>query len=329
MTNNQPPWRVLLGSRSFGQAAPAHITQLEEAGCEVIRNEDGRAYKAEQLLDALQDVDAIITGTDELTAEVIHSANRLQTIAKHGVGLDNIDIDAATARGISVTATPGVIHDSVADMTLALLLALARKLIPAHATVTSGGWRGYTGFELGGKTLGIIGLGRIGKAVCRRAQAFGMSVIAMDPYPDRDFAAKHGVDFVALDDLLVRSDTVSLHAAASDDGPLLGARELGQMKPGAYLLNTARGALVDEIALAAALRDGRLAGAGLDVLVDEPPADDHPLLKLAATHPDQLVLTPHISGRTTDGLIRMGQMTVDNCLAALRGERPAYQVNTT
>src|SRR5688500_2095970 len=138
-------WRVLIGSRSFGQAAPEHLTQLEAAGCEVIPNSVGRAYRAEELLQALRGVDAIITGTDELTAEVIQSADCLKTIAKHGVGLDNIDLSAARARKIVVSATPGAIHDSVADMTLALLLALVRQVVPAHVSTQTGRWQGFTG----------------------------------------------------------------------------------------------------------------------------------------------------------------------------------------
>jgi D-3-phosphoglycerate dehydrogenase len=313
-------WRVLIGSRSFGQAAPEHLAQLEAAGCEVIPNKVGRAYRAAELLEALRGVDAIITGADELTTEVIEAADRLKTIAKHGVGLDNIDLAAARAKGIVVTATPGAIHDSVADMTLALLLALGRKLVPAHLSVQGGGWKGATGLELRDKILGIIGLGRIGKAVCQRAQAFGMQVIAYDLYPDQAFAAVHGVTFVDLSQLLAGADVVSLHAAVTEDRPLLDREALALMKPTALLINTARGQLVDETALAEALREGRLAGAGLDVFTAEPPHQS-PLLGL-----DNVVLTPHIGGRTAEGLRRMGEMTLENCLRALRGEPPLFQV---
>ena len=180
-------------------------------------------------VEALPGVDAIITGTDELTAEVIAAADRLRTIAKHGVGLDNIDLATrAKARGIVVTATPGAIHDSVADLTLALILALARRIVPAHASVRAGQWSRFVGIELRGKTLGIVGLGRIGKEVCRRAQAFGMRVVAYDPFPDEAFAAAHGVAFLPIADLLARSDVVSLHAGLGGGGePLLGDRGTG------------------------------------------------------------------------------------------------------
>lgn len=314
-------WKVLIGSRSFGKASPEHIARVADSDCEVIPNTLGRAYRAAELMEALRGVDAIITGTDELTADVIHAADRLKTIAKHGVGLDNIDLAAARERGIVVTATPGAIHDSVADLTLALLLALARHIVPAHREVTGGGWKGFTGVELRDKTLGIVGLGRIGKEVCKRARAFGMRVIAYDPFPDAAFAAAHDVEFLPLLELLARSDVVSLHAANSDAGrPLLGDAELLEMKPGALLINTSRGHLIDEQALGRALQAGRLVGAGLDVFETEPPVDSA-LLRLP-----NVILTPHIGGMTKEGLRRMGAMTVENCLRGLRGETPLFEV---
>lgn len=315
-------WRVLIGSRSFGQAFPEHLQQLAEAGCEVIPNGvGGRAYRAVELMDALPGVDGIITGTDELTAAVIYAADRLKTIAKHGVGLETIDLEAARQRGIVVSATPGTNHDSVADLTLALLLTLARGVATSHNDVVRGGWKAFYGIELQGKTLGIAGLGRIGKAVAVRAQAFGMQVIAFDPYPDKEWASEHNVSFVSLDELLAQADVISLHAAAEmAAGPLVGPAELAAMKPTALLINTARGVLVDEAALVAALRGQQIAGAGLDAFVAEPPAGS-PLLAL-----DNVVLTAHLGGRTVDAQRKQGEMCLENLLRALRGEPPLYQV---
>jgi D-3-phosphoglycerate dehydrogenase len=314
-------WSVLIGSRSFGQAFPEHLKELEKAGCEVMPNKVGRAYRAAELMELLAGKDAIITGTDELTAKVINSADRLKTIAKHGVGLETIDLEAARARGIVVSATPGAIHESVADLTLALVLALARSIIPAHLSTRAGGWKPFFGMELKGKTLGIVGLGRIGKAVCDRARAFGMTVIAHDPCPDEGFSAGRGVEYVSLKTLLAKSDVVTLHAPADEAAaPLIGRAELAAMKKSAFLINTARGKLVDEDALLSALREGRLAGAGLDTFMNEPPAGSA-LLEL-----ENVVLTPHQGGRTIDGQRRMGEMTIENCLKALRGEPPVHQV---
>lgn len=315
-------WQVLIGSKSFGQIFPQHLKELEESGCEVIPNGvGGRAYRAAELMDALKGVHAIVTGTDELTAEVIQAADSLVTIAKHGVGLETIDLAAAKAKGVSVSSTPGAIHDSVADLTMALLLALARNLVAVHVATRQGGWKSPFGVELRDKVMGIVGLGRIGKGVALRAKGFGMKLVAYDPYPDGTFADEHGVTFLTLDNLLQTADVVSLHAAAEQvEGTLIDARRIGLMKPTAFFLNTARGSLVDEAALVAALRDKRLAGAGLDAFVNEPPTGS-PLLEL-----ENVVLTPHMAGRTLDGARRMGEITIENCLRALRGEQPLYPV---
>ncbi|MEA3334360.1 MAG: phosphoglycerate dehydrogenase [Chloroflexota bacterium] len=314
-------WRVLIGSRSFGKRIPEHITQLKQAGCEVIPNSVGRAYRAEELLEILPGMDAIITGTDELTAEVIDAAVSLRTIAKHGVGLETIDLDAAQARGIVVSATPGTNHHSVADLTMALLLAVARGVVRSHNDVCQGGWQAVYGMELQDKKMGVVGLGRIGKQVCLRARSFGMTVLAFDPYPDSAWAAENGVTFASLAELIAQADVVSLHAAVEMiDGPLIGASELDMMKPTAILVNTARGALVDEEALVTALQEGQIAGAGLDAFVTEPPVDS-PLLDL-----NNVVLTAHLGGRTVDAQRKQGKMCLENCLRALRGDEPLYRV---
>ena len=321
LQNGQSLGRVLIGSRSFGQVFPEHIRQLEQVGCEVIPNGVGRAYRAHELKSALVDVDAIITGTDELTAEIINGADKLRTIAKHGIGIETIDMEAARARGIVVSATPQASSDSVADLTLALLLAAARKVVPAHLNTVSGGWKAYTGMELRDKVLGIIGLGRIGQQVCRRALGFGMQAIAYDPYANQEFVKANQVKLVSLAELLASADVVTLHVPADQvQCPLLDAAELAQMKPGALLLNTARGALVDENALADALRSGHLGGAGIDAFENEPPVGS-PLLEL-----ENVVLTPHIGGRTYDGLRRMGEQTIENVVRALRGDPPLFQI---
>ena len=303
--------RVLVGSRSFGQTFPEHLDALRDAGLEVVPNDAGRAYRADELLELLPGMDGIVTGTDELTAEVIAAAPRLKVIAKHGVGLDNVDLAAAERHGVRVQATAGAMHDSVADLALALVLALARGVVAAHADVAAGGWHPTTGIELRGRTMGIVGIGRIGREVARRAQAFGLRTCAHDPYPDEAWARAHDVELCGLDELLARSDIVSLHAPGGGGGPLLDAGRLARMKPGALLVNTSRGSLVDEAALAVALEEGRLGGAGLDVFAAEPPGDS-PLLGRA-----DVVLTPHVGGRTREAQQRMGEMCVRTCLEAL------------
>jgi phosphoglycerate dehydrogenase-like enzyme len=314
-------WRVLIGSKSFGKAFPEHLELLRQAGCEVVPNGVGRAYRAAELQEALKGIHAIVTGTDELTAPVISGAGSLRTIAKHGVGLDNIDLRAARARGVVVSAAFGAVHDSVADLTLALLLAVARGLVPAHAGTRAGQWKGFMGMELRGKVLGIVGLGRIGKEVSLRAFGFGMSVVAHDPKPDPVFAADHRIRYLGLNELLSVSDVVSLHAGLEQAGrPLLDEQEIAAMKDGAILVNTGRGHLVNEAALARALASGKLAGAGLDVFQEEPPKDS-PILGV-----ENVVLAPHMAGDTREARRRMGEITVENIVRVKRGEPPLCPV---
>lgn len=314
-------FRVLIGSRSWGRATHEPLANLQAAGCEVIPNTLGRSYREDELRALLPNVDAFITGVDQVTAHALETTDRLRVISKHGVGLDNIDILAAKARGIIVTATLNAIHDSVADLTLALLLALARQIPVADNSLHAGKWEKFVGVELRGQVLGIVGLGRIGREVALRARAFGMQVLAYDVYQDNAFASEHAIRFVELDELLARADFLSLHAALTRGAEaLIGAPELARMKPSAFLINTARGGLIDEASLTDALRERKLAGAALDVFASEPPTN-HPLLAL-----DNVILTPHIAGQTRQGLARMDEMAAENVLRVLRGENPLYQV---
>ena len=319
-----PPgtYRVLIASRSFGPNCPQALEQMRAAGCTLVLNELGRAPSEAELLERIADIDVLISGTEPVTAAVLAAAPRLKVIAKHGVGYENIDLDAARARGIPVAVAGSAIADSVADMAMALLLAVARHIPQGDRSVRAGEWRRLVGVELRGKTLGIVGLGQIGKGLCRRAAGFGLHVIAHDLYPDHRFAQQWDVRYLPLDDLLAAADFVSLHAPLTPaTRHLIDAGALGRMKRGAYLINTARGELVDEAALAAALRDGWLAGAALDVFTAEPPERESPLLGL-----DNVVLAPHSAGQTDDGLRRMGEITAENALRVLRGEEPLYRV---
>jgi D-3-phosphoglycerate dehydrogenase len=287
-----------------------------------VPNEWGRAPTEAELLERIGDVDALISGTEPVTARVLAAAARLKIIAKHGVGYENIDLEAARARGVPVALAGGAIADSVADMTFALLLALARRIPQGDRAVREGAWPRMVGLELGGKTLGIVGLGQIGKAVCRRAKGFGMRVVAYDLYPDERFAGSWGLRYLRLDELLAAADIVTLHApVTTETRHLIDAAALTRTKPGAYLINTARGELIDEQALADALQSGRLAGAACDVFTHEPPTGS-PLLAL-----DTFIAMPHSAGQTTAGLRKMGEMTAENVLRALAGEEPLYRVD--
>ncbi len=277
------------------------------------------------LIAALAGADAVIVRSkSHLTARVLEQAPRLRVAARAGVGVDNIDVEAATRRGILVLNTPEASTTSTAEHTLAMLLALARRIPHAHASIARGHWarEAFVGAELYGKTLGIVGLGKIGIEVARRAQAFGMQVRAHDPYVSEDRAARLGVDLVSFDDLLATSDVLTLHVPlTARTRHLLGAHQIRRMKAGALLVNCARGGLVDEEALRAALDDGHLAGAALDVFEQEPPAGS-PLLE----HP-RVVLTPHLGASTHEAQRSVAVEVAEQVLAALDGHPVRGAVN--
>lgn len=262
------------------------------------------------------------------SGEVMDACPNLRLIARVGIGVDNIDLDAATARGIVVTNTPDGPTESTAEHAVAMLLALAKRLKQGNDNFAAGQWGPRTGVLMGdevqGKTLGLVGLGRIGRRVAQISLlAFNMRVLAYDPYLSTEQAAALGVELTDLDSVISQSDFVSLHAPATPATHKLMDRErIGKMKSGAYLLNVARGALVDEPALLDALDSGHLAGAGLDVYDQEPPSLD---LRLR-NHPN-VVATPHMASITKEGRERMERMTMERLLAFFRGERPADIVN--
>lgn len=266
--------------------------------------------------------------TDRIDAEVIAAGERLRVISTVAVGYDNIDVAAATARGIAVGHTPGVLTEATADLTWALLLAAARRVTEAERYLRAGRWQTWSpglllGQEVHGATLGIIGLGRIGQAVARRARGFEMRVRYHSATRKPELEGELGVEWRELDALLAESDFVSLHVPLTEKTRhLLGARELALMKRTAILINTARGPVVDQEALVAALREGRLTAAGLDVFQVEPLPSDDPLLSL-----ENVVLLPHLGSATVATRRRMAMMAAENLLAGLRGERPPYLVN--
>ena len=240
----------------------------------------------------------IVRSATKVTRAAIAAARRLEVIGRAGAGVDTIDVEAATERGIIVMNTPGGNTTAVAEHTLALLLALARRVPVADATLKAGRWEKsrLQGVELLGKTLGILGLGRIGGEVARRALGFRMQVLAYDPYLTREAAERLGVDSVELDELLARSDFITIHTPLTGDTRhLIGEAELARMKPGVRLINCARGGIIDEAALARALETGHVGGAGIDVFEQEPPPADHPLLRF-----EQVVLTPHLGAATDE-----------------------------
>ena len=304
--------KILVTSTSFFKAGPVPLQQLKEFNCEIIENPYGRPLKEDELIPLLVDVDGVIAGLDEFGEKVLKSSNRLKVISRYGVGIDNIDMEAAKRLGIFVINTPDVNTQAVADLTFGLILSVSRKIPQSHQSTRKGRWERFIGREVYGKRLGIIGLGRIGKAVANRAKGFEMEIIAYDVQRDESFAETLEIKFLPLDDLLMEADFVTLHCGLNPQTKgLIGPRELGLMKETAYLINTARGELVNERALYEALKEGKIAGAGLDVYEQEPPLES-PLLSL-----ENAVTTGHIAAYTDEAIKEMALASVKNLLSAL------------
>ncbi len=307
-------YRILITSTSFGKTDPLPLRVLEQSECEIIMNPYDRPLREEELIPLLKGVDGVIAGLDNYTAVVLESTDSLKVISRYGVGLNNVDLDAARRRGIMVTNTPDANTQAVADLTLGLLLAACRMIPQAHASMQAGKWERFMGYGVSEKNLGIIGLGRIGKAVAKRAAGFSMSIMAFDVNQDKSFARDMNIRFVSLDQLLAEADFVTLHCALdSTTRGLITARELGLMKQGSFLINTARGELVEEQDLYEALVSGRIAGAALDTYQEEPPRH-RPLLGLP-----NIVTTPHMGAYTREALLTMGLASVANLIRSLRG----------
>lgn len=318
----QPPPVVLVCQPLLYQKPGAYRQILESAGFEVrFPQHGGQVLTGAQLEAELDGVQATIASTEPYTAAILEKEAGLRVISRTGVGYDSVDVPAATKHGIAVAWTPGTNHEAVAEHVFALLLASVKRVISNHAEVASGGFRRQPAQSLRGKTLGLVGLGRIGRAVARRAAAFGMRIIAHDPYvitPPDDVPQ---VQLIPLDDLLARSDIISLHAAASEGTrALVGPATLAKMKDGVVLINTARGTLVDEGALRHALESGKVAAAGLDVFEREPPVGS-----LLLTAP-RVVLSPHVAGIDEQAFEDMTTMAAQTIVDLFAGRWPAERL---
>jgi D-3-phosphoglycerate dehydrogenase len=278
------------------------------------------------LLDVIPGYDALVVrSATKVTAEVIAAGTKLRVIGRAGTGVDNIDVDAATRRGILVVNAPASNNVAVAELSIGLLVSLARSIPQAHASVLAGKWERtkFVGWEVRGKTLGLIGLGRIGSEVAVRARAMEMHVLAYDPVVSLDRAEQIGVELVTMDELVQRSDVVSIHVPLVEATKgLFDAARIAKMKRGAYLINASRGGVVDDDALLAALEAGQLGGAALDVYNVEPPAPDSPL-----THHPKIIAVPHIGASTAEAQTSAGTEMAEGVAEALTGATPRYAVN--
>lgn len=319
-------YRILVTPTSFFSEENREIVKyLERNGCELLPSPVRRPLEAREIPPLLNGVDGYIAGLDWITAEVIQEAPpTLRVISRYGVGYDRVDVAAAKEKGIAVTNTPRANVQAVADFAVGLMLSVARSIPTLRNATAEGSWMRCSGIELYGKTLGVIGMGNIGKAVIRRCRGFDMRILAYEPYPDLSFARQENVRVCALEEVLRESDVVTLHLPLSSKTKhILNAETIGQMKPGAILINTARGGLIAEDAALDALNCGNLYGLGIDVYEKEPPEN------LALLSHRRVVATPHAAAHTTEAVQAMAKMAAENLLQVLRGEPCRYIVNDT
>jgi D-3-phosphoglycerate dehydrogenase len=322
LTSRNMP-RILIGPHMLKELDGPYQRTLKAAGYDLVfAPRHGQMTEAE-LLDRLAGCTGSVAGSEHYSPKILDAHPQLRIIARVGVGYDSVDVAAATQRGIPVTISPGN-AEAVAEHAFGLMLALVKTIVPQHNEIAAGDWPRKTVGPLRGRTLGIVGLGRIGKQVALRAKAFNMPIIASDPVRDEAFATKHGIKWTTTEEVFATADIVSLHLPLHEPTrKSINSRLLRLMKPTAYLVNTARGGVMDEMALVDTLRNNRIAGAGLDVLEREPPAADHPLRTLP-----NVVLTAHTAGIDSQALDDMADLAAHTVVRYLAGEWPGeYVVN--
>lgn len=299
---------------------PEAKKMLTDAGFDLVCNETGVKLSDEAQHELIKDAYAIVAGTERYDERMLSGCDNLRTIIRFGVGTDNFDLDTLKKKGIHVGTIAN--HNAVAEFTLTLILSTMKNLPLYDTEVRSGGWGRYRMKELSGKTVGIIGFGRIGKRLAGLLSGFGCTIIAYDPYPDMEAAASLDTQFVPLDELLSRSDVISLHIPLNDKTRhIINADTISRMKDGVYFVNTSRGGLVDEAALVEALKSGKIAGAGLDVFEKEPVTPDNPLFDL-----DNDVLAPHVSALSIETNYNAGIISAQSIINVLNGGKPIYPV---
>ena len=313
--------KVLIAPATLAGIDGEFINALKTAGFELVFPKKKAQMVEDELMQALTGVKASLAGSEPYTRKVLQAHPQLRVIARAGVGYDAVDTDAATQHGVAVTITPGTNQDAVAEHTFTLILAIAKNLIAQHQGTCALQWPRQANLPLRGRTLGIAGLGRIGKAVALRGECFGMKLIAFEPFPDHAFAKQHGITFVSFEQLLADSDFLSLHLPATKESRhLINRATLAKMKPTSYLINTARGTLVNEVDLIEALQSKKIAGAGIDVFEEEPPSDS-PLF-----HMSNVVVTPHAAGVDLQSRDDMALSAALAIVSRSRGEWPAEKI---
>ncbi len=306
--------KVLTSPSSIGQISSQPFDILQQNGYNVINNPYGRKLTENEVIELAKDCVGIVAGVEPLTKRVMDALPNLKCISRVGVGMDSVDLEYAKKKGIIVVNTPNGPTRSVAEFTIALALALLRKIPQADANLKNGIWKKETGNLLFGKTIGIIGLGRIGKVVAKLFAGLGNKIIGYDLFPDKNWAAQNNVELVSFEKLLEESDIITLHLPPTKDGvPIIGIKQLLRMKKNTFLINAARGGVVDEEALFSVLKENIIAGAAVDVFSEEP--YNGPFITL-----DNVVLTPHLGSYAAEGKLQMEIDAVNNLINALKNE---------
>ncbi|MBD2864753.1 phosphoglycerate dehydrogenase [Paenibacillus oceani] len=310
--------KVLVTATNYSRLCAEAKRLLEEGGCEVIENKVGRPHTFEELAPLVADIDGVVAGVDTWDEAVFKLAPKLKAIARFGVGVDNIDLAKAREYGVQVTNVPGGNANAVAELTVGLLLALIRSIPALHQSARRGYWDRHVGGELAGKTVALLGFGNIAQMVAKKLSGFDVEIIAYDKYPTAAKSAELGVELVSAEEALARGDIVSMHLPSlPDTRHMMNDERFGAMKRGAYFINTARGALVDEGALYRALKSGTISGAAIDVYETEPVSSDNPLFQL-----DNIITTPHTAAETEETYRQVGLVTAQALLDVFVGKRP-------
>jgi len=305
--------KILVTPRSVTKKGHPALDRLKKAGFEVLFCTPGAQPSEDELVKLLPGCVGYLAGVEPVTAKVLKTAKDLKAISRNGTGVDNIDLDAAQKQNIKVLRAEGANARGVAELAFGHILSAIRSIPASDAALKKETWERVKGIELEGRTLGIVGCGKIGKIVAKFAIGFDMNVLAYDPYPDKAFSPGKAFRYATLEEVLEKSDIVTLHCPpAKDNKPLIDAAAVARMKKGAYLINTARGALIDDAAVIKALDEGKLAGVTVDAFEPEPPKD----WKLAK-HP-KVIATPHVGGFTDESVDRAVGVAVDNLLSALK-----------
>lgn len=315
--------KILVTPTSMASGKPsAAMDRLKAFADEIVFNPKGKPLDEDELIPLLRDCDGYIAGLDQVSAKVLSACPRLKVVSRYGVGCDSVDTKAAESLGITVTNTPGVNAQGVAELAAGLILSVARKIPYLDQETKTGKWVRSTGIELSGRTVGIIGLGAIGKRLAKCCQGFGMKAAAYDPYIDRRYCSDNGIEPLPLDELIRTSDVISLHLPLTDKTRhMINAETIAQMKTGAIIVNTSRGAIVDEDAAYDALVSGKLGGLGLDAFEVEPPVGSR-LMEL-----NNVVTTPHTGAHTVEAVRGMQELSVQNLIDVLSGRECRFTVH--